>query len=43
MGRANAAGVTWKMKRPKGRFIDDDSADVGQEAKVLKPCVYKIR
>jgi ribosomal RNA-processing protein 8 len=43
MGRTNAAGVTWKMKRPKGRFIDDDSADVGQEAKVLKPCVYKIR
>lgn len=36
-------GKTWK-KKPKGQFIDYDSSQhVSSEARVLKPCVYKIR
>ncbi|POS86792.1 hypothetical protein EPUL_001751 [Erysiphe pulchra] len=36
-------GKTWK-KKPKGQFIDRDSSEhISSEARVLKPCVYKLR
>ncbi|RKF61961.1 25S rRNA -methyltransferase [Erysiphe neolycopersici] len=36
-------GKTWK-KKPKGQFIDHDSSQhISSEARVLKPCVYKLR
>ncbi|KAK0118193.1 25S rRNA (adenine645-N1)-methyltransferase [Cadophora gregata] len=40
-------GETWKRKAPKGKFGDEkgeeDDVHVSSEAKVLKPCVYKLR
>merc|ERR1712093_61732 len=40
-------GETWKRKAPKGKGGDEmgeeDDVHVSSEAKVLKPCVYKLR
>ncbi|KAF2091452.1 hypothetical protein K490DRAFT_31370 [Saccharata proteae CBS 121410] len=38
----DGAGGTWKPK-PKGKFVQVDEKDDGDEATVLKPCVYKLR
>lgn len=35
-------GETW-MKKPKGKFIEEEEERVSSEAGVLKPCVYKLR
>ncbi|KAI9710096.1 MAG: 25S rRNA (adenine645-N1)-methyltransferase [Bogoriella megaspora] len=36
-------GGTWK-KKPKAKFLEQDgTVDEEQEAKLLKPCVYKLR
>ncbi|KAH7391440.1 methyltransferase-domain-containing protein [Cadophora sp. MPI-SDFR-AT-0126] len=40
-------GETWKRKAPKGKggneMGEEDDVHVSSEAKVLKPCVYKLR
>ncbi|PVH83388.1 hypothetical protein DL98DRAFT_455073 [Cadophora sp. DSE1049] len=46
-GSGAKGGETWKRKAPKGKFGDEkaeeDDVHVSSEAKVLKPCVYKLR
>jgi ribosomal RNA-processing protein 8 len=32
-----------KWKKPKAKFIEEEAEDDADEAKVLKPCVYKLR
>lgn len=42
--RGGEEGVTWKAK-PKAKFVEKEVKEVSveDEAKVLKPCLYKIR
>ncbi|KAL2061833.1 hypothetical protein VTL71DRAFT_7211 [Oculimacula yallundae] len=44
--KAAAAKETWKRKAPKGKGAElegEEDEHVSSEAKVLKPCVYKLR
>ncbi|CZT43782.1 related to methyltransferase involved in pre-rRNA cleavage [Rhynchosporium secalis] len=40
---AKKGQTTWKMKAPKSAAVEEEDDHVSSEAKVLKPCVYKLR
>lgn len=42
---ASGGGESWKHKKPKAKFLEEEKDDmpVEKEAKVLLPCVYKVR
>jgi ribosomal RNA-processing protein 8 len=42
--KEEGTGGNWKMKQTKAKFLDNvKEVPVEDEAKVLKPCLYKVR